>query len=194
MKALHLTALAMLAALLLAAEPALASKTAAAPPAWRIYWDWGWRIINFLILAFLIVKLAKKPLKDFFTSQRAQVADELEVMNKAKAEAEAELKAIEDRTAGLAAELDKFEQALTETAERDRRRLVEEAATESELILERAQLQAEMNLAQAKRNLAAEIVALAAELAEDKLKQAVSAADQTRLLEEFTANAQAAKS
>jgi len=193
-KALHLIALAAVMALVLAAEPALASKAAAAPPAWRVYWDWGWKIVNFLVLAFLIVKMAKKPLKDFFTSQRAQVADELEEMNKAKALAEAELKAIEERTAGMAAELDKFEQALTETAERDRQRLLEEAASDSEMILERAQLQAEMSLRQAKRKLAREIVALAAELAEDKLKQAVSAADQARLLEEFTANAQAAKS
>jgi F-type H+-transporting ATPase subunit b len=192
-KAVHLIALALLAALVLAAEPALAAK-AAAPPAWKVYWDWGWKIINFLILAFLIVKMAKKPLKDFFTNQRAQVAAELEEMNKAKAEAEAELKVIQEQTAGLARELEEFEQALTQTAERDRRRMLEEARNESELILERAQLQAEMALDQARRKLAAEIVDLASNLAAEKLREAVGAADQTRLLDEFAANAQAAKS
>ena len=62
------------------------------------------------------------------------------------------------------------------------------------MVVERAKLQAEMNLAEAKRKLAREIVALAADMAEDKLKAAVQTADQARLLEEFTTNAQAAKS
>ncbi len=192
MKTVHLIALALLAALVLAAAPALAAE-AAAPPAWKVYWDWGWKIINFLILAFLIFKMAKKPLKEFFTNQRAQVAAELEEMNKAKAEAEAELKLIQEKTAGLARELEEFEQALTQAAERNRQRMLEDARHESELILKRAQLQAEIALEQARRELAAEIVDLASNLAIEKLKEAVGAADQTRLLDEFTANAQAAK-
>ena len=89
--------------------------------------------------------MAKKPLKDFFTNQRAQVADELEEMNKIKAAAEAELKVIEQQTAGMAAELEEFETLLTQTAERDRERMLSEAASESEMILERAQLQAAMS-------------------------------------------------
>jgi len=178
--------------LLLWAAPALAADQA--PPAWKVYWDWGWKIFNFLVLAFLIVKMAKKPLKEFFANQKAQVAEELEAMNQAKAAAEAELKAIEERTAGLAGELAQFETALSEMAERDRKRLLEEAAADSERILERAHFNAEMSLAHAKQALAREIVALAAELAEEKLKQAVGAADQARLLDEFTSHAHADKS
>lgn len=187
MKALHLiAALALVAVVLLIgwAEPALAAKQA--PPAWRFWWDWAWKIINFLVLAFLIYKLAKKPLKDFLSGARANVAAELEEVNKAKAEAEAQLKLIQKKTAGMAQELESYEEALSQLAERERQRLIDEARDASVMIMDRAKLQAEMALQSARRELTQEIVDLAAELAESKLKQAVSSSDQNSFLEKFT--------
>ncbi|MCB2192979.1 MAG: ATP synthase F0 subunit B [Deltaproteobacteria bacterium] len=194
MKALHLiTALALVAVLFICwAEPALAAKQPR--PEWRFWWDWAWRIVNFLVLAFLIVKLAKKPLKEFFAGARAKVAAELEEVNKAKAEAEAQLKVIQEKTAGMAQELASYEEALGKLAERDRQRMIEEAKEASEMIMERAKLQAEMALQDARRELTKEIVELAAELAESKLKEAVDSKDQNRLLDKFANDALNARS
>jgi len=192
-KAFHLIAVLALAAVLLVggAEPALAAKHAA--PAWKFWWDWSWKILNFLVLAFLIYKLAKKPLKEFLTGQRAQVAGELEAVDKAKAEAEVQLKLIQQKTAGLAKELESYEEALSEMAERERQRLMDEAREDSEMIMERAKLQAAMALQSARRELTHEIVELAAELAEAKLKEAVLPKDQDRLLKKFTDGAVSAR-
>ncbi len=194
MKALHLTAAALgLAAVLLlaGADPALAAKHAV--PTWKIWWDWGWKIANFLVLAFLIVKMAKKPLKEFLTGQRAKVAAELEEVNKAKAEAEAQLKAIQTKTAGLAQELSTYETALSNMVDNERKRLMDDAREESEILMKRAELQADMALHQARRELTHEIVALAAQLAEDKLKAAVDPSDQDRFFQKFADGALSAR-
>ncbi|BEQ17092.1 ATP synthase F0 subunit B [Desulfoferula mesophila] len=196
MKALHLmTALALVAlALLLGwAEPALAAKHHVVPT-WKVWWDWGWKIVNFLVLAFLIYKMAKKPLKEFFAGSRAKVAAELEEVNQAKAEAEAQLKLIQEKTATMAQELAGYEESLGQLAERDRQRMIEEAREASEMIMERAGLQADMALHHARRELAHEIVELAAELAESKLKEAVGKQDQDSFLDKFTSGALTARS
>lgn len=186
-----LIAAALAAAVLLAAAPALAAP--AQPPAWKIWWEWGWRIVNFLILAFFIYKMARQPLKEFLSGKRAKVAGELEEMEGLKIAAQAELAAIEQQTAGLAREITDFEEAFDAMAAKESRRLAQEAAQEADLILERAQLAARIALDRAKTNLTAEMVELAASLAEDKLKEAVGAQDQVRLLEQFTRQALATK-
>ncbi|MBU4565690.1 MAG: ATP synthase F0 subunit B [Desulfarculus sp.] len=193
MKALHLMAVLAVAAVLLigGADTALAAKHAI--PTWKVWWNWSWKIINFLVLAFLIYKVAKKPLKEFLTGARAKVADELEVVNKAKAEAEAQLKLIHEKTAGLAQELADYQETLGQFAERERQRMIDEAREASEMIMDRAKLQAEMALQHARQELTHEIVELAAELAESKLKEAVSPQDQDRFLDKFTAGALTAR-
>ncbi|MEW5913920.1 MAG: ATP synthase F0 subunit B [Thermodesulfobacteriota bacterium] len=191
MRALGIIASAALLGLVVWAEPALAAKAAPAP--WKIYWDWGWRIVNFLVLAVLIVKMARQPLKDFVSGQRAKVSSELEEMEKVKAQAQAELKAMQEKTAGLAQELESFEQALSAAAELERQRMLDDARQESELVLERARLGAEISLRRAKRRLAAEILELASTLAEEKLRAAVTSQDQSRLLGQFTDQALTAK-
>lgn len=170
---------------LLTAEPALA-KHAKAVPEWRHWWDLGWKLANFLILAFLIVKMAKQPLKDFVANRKALVQDQIQAMEEAKAAAQKELAETKAKTANLQAELSEYEKILEDTAERDRQRLLEEARNESELILERAQVQAELALGRARTDLAAEILDLAAELAEEKLKDVVTKEDQARFIDLFT--------
>jgi len=192
-KALHLIAVLAVAAVLLigGADTALAAKHAI--PTWKVWWNWSWKIINFLVLAFLIYKVAKKPLKEFLSGARAKVADELEVVNKAKAEAEAQLKLIQEKTAGMAEELADYEEALGQLAERERQRIIDEAREASVMIMDRAKLQAEMALQHARQELTHEIVELAAELAEAKLKDAVSPQDQDRFLDKFTDGALTAR-
>lgn len=193
MKALHLIAVLGLAVVLLiaGADTALAAKHAI--PTWKVWWNWSWKIINFLVLAVVMYKVAKKPIKEFLSGARAKVADELEEVNKVKAEAEAQLKILQEKTAGLAQELESYEQALSEMADRERQRLMDEAREDSEMIMDRANLQAEMALQSARRELTHEIVELAAELAETKLKEAVGPQDQTRFLDKFTNGALSAR-
>ncbi|MFH1057867.1 MAG: hypothetical protein V1797_04185 [Pseudomonadota bacterium] len=168
------------------AEPAWAAKGQKALPEWRVIWNQVWKILNFLILAFLLVKLARKPIKDFVSGQKTSVAETLETMEKAKAAAEAERLAVEQRTAGLVQELTRIEDYLTEQASRERENMLQEARKEAELIIARAETLSERALHEARRQLAEEMLDQAAAIAEQTLREAITADDRARLLDDFT--------
>ncbi len=165
-----------------------------ADPAWakaeevstfRQIWDQVWLIINFLILAFLIYKLAKQPLIDFLNGQRNLVSIDLDEVTKLRKAAQAELKALRRKTDCLGQELVQFEDQAARAAAKERDHILDQAKRESDLIIERAEHWAEQSLRKAKSELAAEIVELASQIAEEKLKENIGADDKKRLLDQF---------
>ena len=141
MKRYHWICLAVALAVVLLAAPAWAAEEL---PEWRKIWDVVWRVLNFLILAGLIVKYGRQPMKDFLAGQRDTLAEEIKEMEEAKAEAEADLKDIEDRIAGLADELGKFEESVASQAAKVREEIMATAEFEANAILERTKRQSEM--------------------------------------------------
>lgn len=187
MKRAHLWALAALAAavVVLWACPALAAKKQQALPEWRQWWNLAWKWINAGILIFIIVKFGRQPMKDFLANQKATLAAEIQEMEAAKAEAQAELTQMQTKIDGLADELKSFQEHLTASAARERDQMLEEAKFEAENIIERTQRQAEMALTRARQEMTVELVEMAGQMAEEKLAQAVNADDQRRLVSEF---------
>jgi F-type H+-transporting ATPase subunit b len=173
------------ALLILAAEPALAAKAKEAMPEWRVIWNQVWKILNFLILAFLIFKLGRQPIKDFISGQKTGIASTIQAMEEAKAAAEAERAAIEARTANLEKELEDIETYLAERAARQRETMVEEAQREARLIIERAEMLGERALREARSQLVNEMVELASQMAEETLRRVVNETDRAKFLDDF---------
>lgn len=180
-KALAIACLAALGALG-AALPALAAEEISIVRHW---WDFGWRIANFLILAFLIYKLGKQPLLDFLRGQRSLVELEENKLRKAKQEALAEQRALNARMSKMAATLKEFEEGISIIAAKQRGDMLADAKTEAALILDRAELWARQALADAKRQLAEEMLGQAGEIAAQKLAEAVTAEDRAKFFAEF---------
>ena len=173
-------------ALLLVAGPAWAAEEAA--PGWRPYWDLAWRYINFLILAFLIVKLAKDPLAKMFDSKRAEHKEILDGMEEAKKAAKAELAEIEKKVANLRDELASYEERISDLAARERDDIMNQARQEVDLIMERASIQAERLMEEGRKKLVGEMVDLAGDIAAEKIKEVIDASDQARMVEDFTSS------
>jgi F-type H+-transporting ATPase subunit b len=174
----------MVIALLIAADPALAAAVDEIPE-WRKWWDLAWKIVNFLALAFIIVKMAKQPLKDFLKKQRETASEELAAIEERKKEAKAEQERIAQMTAGLAKELAEFETALGETAAKERQTLLDSAQSESKMILQRADIWAEQALLKAKQRLAAEMLDQAAEIASETIQKNITDQDREMLFDQF---------
>ena len=172
-------------ALALFADPALAKK-AQEVSEFRQIWNQVWLIVNFLVLAFAIYKLAKQPLIDFLNGQRNMISIDLDEVSRLKEAAQAELKALKRKTDQLGQELLQFEERAAQTAAKQREEMLAQAQRESDLILERAELWAEQSLRKAKADLAAEIVELAAQMAEEKLIENIRPEDKDRLLDQFS--------
>ena len=166
-------------------DPAWAKETKEAGSSFREWWDLAWRILNFLILAGLIYKLAKQPLKDFLSGQRDLVAADLEKVEQAKRDAAAEKAELEAKIRGMAEDLAQYEKNLEDMARRQSDEIMEDARHEAGMILDRAELWAGQSLKKAKADLAAEILELAAELAREKITQAISDQDRQKLFQEF---------
>lgn len=175
--------IAAVVALLAAADPALAA--AENIPEWRQWWDLAWKIANFLVLAFLGFKLAKQPLKDFIKKQRETASENLAEMEARKKEALAEQDRIAQMTAGLVKELEDFENALTETAAKDREAMLEDAQSESKLILERAEIWAEQAVGKARQRLAAEMLEQAADIASETIQRNINDHDRQQFFDQF---------
>ena len=169
-------------------DPAWAEEAAqaAATPAWRAWWDAGWRVANFVILAFFLYKVGKQPLVDFLTNQRATVAENIRDMEKAKAEAEAERQELEAKTRNLARELADYEEMLSQVAQREQQTMLDDAENESRMIIDRAGIWAEQAMRRARRQLAAEMLEEATDLAREKIRKAINDQDQARFIDNFT--------
>lgn len=186
MRYLTLTLGAVALGLLIFCEPAWANQHGQVTPTWRIWWDGIWRILNFLVLAFLIFKVAKQPLADFLKNQKASVAADIEQMEKAKAEAITERRKWEAKTAGLAAEVEDYEKALSDVAAKERDEVLAHAEREARMVLERAEVWADQALRAARHRLASEMLEEAGEIAAGKLRAAINNDDRKRMFEEFT--------
>ena len=54
---------------------------------WRPIFDWVMRIVNFAILAFLLIKFSRAPIKDFFKSRQKELASQINALEKEKQDA-----------------------------------------------------------------------------------------------------------
>jgi F-type H+-transporting ATPase subunit b len=152
---------------------------------WRRWWDRIWRVLNFLFLAALLVKLLREPVKKFFADQRRDREEELADLERLKAEAEAEYQRVEDKLSGLSKEIDELKAQFAERADKMKDEVLEQARFESDLILRKAQSAAEARFWVSRERLRAEIIELAATEAERIVTRAITADDQRRMIEDY---------
>lgn len=141
--------------------------------------------INFAIFLFIVFKLGRPAIPDFFASRRQQIAEALAKADEAKREAEALRLEWQRRLDGLGSELESMlKQARADIAvERDQ--ILAAARQAAESIRRDAQRTAESELRNAQDALRAEVAKQALGLAERFAAQRLTAGDQQRFVSEF---------
>ena len=173
---------AILAAVVGVAGPALASDEGKAAGG---LWDLLYPTVNFAILLAVLIYFGRKPIATFFADRRAQIQDELKRAAELRAEAEARYAKWQRRLVDLDTELEGIRSAVRERAEAERERLLADAAASAERIRADAQAAVEQELRRARAQLRDEASELAIELAGERLREQVSAADHDRIFDEF---------
>jgi F-type H+-transporting ATPase subunit b len=148
------------------------------------YWKLSWRIINFLILAGLIFKLAKAPAKTFFSSKRREAEEELEKLQEAKTKAEEELTQLKAKLDKAGQEIEGLMDQLRQTTARNREKVVAEASAMAEAMVAQAKVAAETELKRAQAELVQESTRMIVSKTEDMLKQVMTSQDHRTLLDE----------
>lgn len=155
--------------------------------------EWLWKILNFAILVFILVKFLGKPFKNFLKQRTELIEKTLKEAREAKELAAKALAEVEDRLKSK----DKEIQDIISISERSARveydQLIKQGEEMREKVIAQAKSNIDYELKAAIDTIKAEAVEIAMELAEKKIKERLSETEQMRLIEESLSRMEAKK-
>lgn len=145
---------------------------------------WVWKIVNFAILVFILVKFLGKPMREYFRKRTEIIEASLREAQQAKAMAEKALKEVEEKLRLKDEEVERILSTAKASGESEKEALIEEGKKMAEKIKEQARENISLELASAKEALRAEAAELALKLAEKKLAEELDEETQKKLIED----------
>jgi F-type H+-transporting ATPase subunit b len=176
---------AVLMAIFINGSDALAAENA---DNWRSIYDLVMRWVNFAIIAILLVKFAKTPLKDFLSDRKGQIERKIKAYEQQKEAVEEKIAENQKMLAESIIRFEKIKQTIIEGGERKKQEIIEDAQRESKMLLEATQHKVEHQIREARDAIRAELIESAIALAEKRLPAEITAADQQRLTDLFLAS------
>ena len=157
----------------------------AADGGWRPTYDLVMRWLNFLILAGVIIRYARQPVKTFLQGRSAEVRIEIDDLEAQKAKAVAAVAALRKRLVDSEARLAEMKARLLADGERRKQALIEQAEAESAMMLKDAERKIDGLLHKAQRTLRAELVDSAIDMAMERLPMEIRPEDHQRFMTDF---------
>ncbi|MFW5908709.1 MAG: ATP synthase F0 subunit B, partial [Desulfosalsimonas sp.] len=125
-----------------------------------------YRVINFVVLAAIIIFLLRKPVKQFFGDRTRLIREQLEDLESQKQAAEKKLEEYNDRLAALSRESEKIIEDYRRQGENLKAQILKEAEAAANKLEEQATKNIEREFARAKLQLETEVFDKAVEKAE----------------------------
>jgi len=152
-----------------------------------------YRWINFALLAGGLFYILRKPMAAFFSDRSASIRKSVEEGRKALEASQAQLKAVEEKLQHLDAEIAEFKLAAAREMGEERERMRQATAQEADKMLQAARTQMDTATKAAQLELRLYTAQLAVELAEELIRQRLDDAARQRLVSQFLAKLEAAK-
>lgn len=149
--------------------------------------DWLPRLVNFAIIASVVVYFGRKPVRDFFANRSAEIAKSMQDSHEARERAVAALADMERKIKEMEAETGRMVADAQTRGEKDRQALVEEGRKVAQDVQAQVKQGIDMELHKAKSALAAEASLLSLDLAEGRIKEKISNQDHERIVKEYIA-------
>jgi len=147
--------------------------------------DWLPRLVNFGIIAFVVVYFMKKPARDFFANRTAEIAKAILESREAREQAVAALAEMERKMKALEAETALLIADAGTRGEKDKQALLEEGKKVAQDVQVQVKQGIEIEVQKAKTVLAAEAALLSLDLAEGAIKGKITAQDHERIVKEY---------
>jgi F-type H+-transporting ATPase subunit b len=155
---------------------------------WRSIFDLVMRWVNFAILAFILIKYARTPLKNFLSEKRQEIANQINKIEQEKETAEQKiketLKVLEDSKVRFA----KMKQRIIEEGEKKKEKIIAEARQESQILMESTHKKIDNQFLEAQKALKSEMAEMAVNLAVERLPAEVTQEDNQKWVNAFLAN------
>ena len=173
---------AVITALMVCCPDALAAETT---EGWRPLFDLIMRWLNFAIIAVVLFKFGRKPIKDFLANRRGEIDYQIKKYEQQK---EAAAEKVQEATKILNQSTDRFEQIkerIIKDGETKKQQIIEKAQQESRMLLEGAQRKIQNQIVEAKNLIRSELIDSAIALAEKRLPDEITATDEQKLIKHY---------
>jgi len=151
----------------------------------RHSWDLAMRLVNFAILAFVIYRYGKDPLKNFLASKRASVVLSFEQIEEQREDIARQQEEQDALFAQMDEKLESIKSYYQRLAQDEKEKVMARAAATREHILKDAQQRADREFEKAKTVFRQEVVELAVQRAEQKIQQEITVADDNSLIQDY---------
>lgn len=148
--------------------------------------DLLYRWINFaLLVIILFVVLRRVPIKEYFSSRIEGIKKELDDLKKQREAAETKARDLESKLKAFEGERQEILEQYRADGLAEKERILAEAKERAKQILQQAEVSIQYEMQTAKEKLTQEVVALAAQRAEEIIAREMTDRDQDRLVDEF---------
>jgi F-type H+-transporting ATPase subunit b len=148
--------------------------------------DFGWRVLNFALLAAIIIWAMKKAkVGSLLADRQAGIEKALKEAVQAREAAEKKSAEYSEKLAKATKEIDEIYASIKKEGELEKERIIAEAKVSAEKIREQAEQTAAREVLKARAELRGEAARLAVQLAEQNLREKVGNDDQNRLVGEY---------
>ena len=145
----------------------------------------AFKFINFGVLVALLVKYAGKPFMGLLQKRHDTVGEAVSEAERLLKEAEEAKAMYEERLGRLDAEIETFRKTALEEAEREKKRLLDEAGAMAARIREQARLAYDQEMSEALTHVRGQIARMTTEAAEKTVKDLYKKEDNDRMIDEL---------
>jgi len=145
----------------------------------------AWPVANFIIFVGVLYYYFNKPLKEYLAGRSSTIRKDLVEAAELRANANAQLAAIEQKLQALPGELDALRKRGAEEIKSEEQRIAAAAAADRERMLEQTRREIELQVRLAKKEILEHAADLSVQLATDRIKKEVTPADQDRLVDRY---------
>ena len=147
--------------------------------------DLGKKTFDFVVLVGLLYWLLAAQIKEFFSGRRAEIKKTLEESVERKAEAEKKYREYSEKIDKASVEIDGIFEMIKAQGITEKQKIIEDAEKAAKKMKEDARTRIEQELKGASDQLKAQAVQLSVQMAEEILKQSITAQDHEVMVKEY---------
>lgn len=154
---------------------------------WRSTYDVIMLWVNFGILAFLLIKFLRVPIREFLGQQKRQLTEEIESLESQKAEVSAKIEAFQEQKENVRERLNQIQQRILDEGERRKLEIIREAEVHSRNMIEDSKRKMAFRIQKARAQFREELVDVAMGLAIKNIEKEFTEADDKQFVENYIA-------
>ena len=156
---------------------------------WRPIFDLVMRWVNFLILAFLLIKFSKAPIKKFLDGKKQEIADAIGELEAAKENILHQIEESKKQLENSQERLTELKKKIVAQGEKNKQNIIAGAELEGKMMLKSAKQKMDSRIIEARHMLKMELVDSAIALALEMLPGKITEEDNRKFIDAFISSA-----